>query len=143
MTETEILETEALIEGVLKEDRLVIETGRDHKCMKQFVASVVKNAKFPLSQLAVNLFTVVNVSQNKEITQPLTVLKEEVMEDPSFRRRKCLALYVIAAEKGLNFPLSQMAVGQSIVVNALKEKTALQVEVIIEQQINIKSNLIC
>ena len=111
-------------EEVQEEDHSVIGIDQDHKCTRQFVVSVVKNAKSLLSQLAGSLFIVVNALQSKKRVH-LIVPKEEVTEDLDFRIKKCLTQRVINVEKDLNFPLNQLVVGQFIVVNALKEITVL------------------
>jgi hypothetical protein len=68
-------------EEILEGRVMAVATEKDHRCMKQFVMNVAKDARFLSNQAMTSQYIVVNAIQNVVERKVLADLKEEVLEE--------------------------------------------------------------
>jgi hypothetical protein len=74
-------EMKATSKEEILEEVVMVATEKDHRCMKQFVMNVAKDAKFLSNQAMTSQYIVVNAIQSVAERKVLADLKEEVLEE--------------------------------------------------------------
>ena len=133
-----VVEIAAMVEAEI--EALVVALEEIEKCLRQRVLHVVRNAKFLLSQMAVDLYTAAIVLKRiLQMTQVEEWIETDLaIDDADLRIDKCLTLYVITAETNANFHLCLGKAKRYFVASVLKKKAETHEKIMDSPQLKWK-----